>query len=169
MPGSVLPVVMQMEAGRSRGACRRTILAANLITVLLSVCVGLVFAGLLLPFSVPEALHRFWWALASLPLLLVLAHPRSIPFLLDRLLKALRRKPLEVQMTGSASMIAAGWSALTWVALGTHLAVLPQSAGPTPGRVAAGVIASRVILLLADLLMAGLVTLTSPRWSKAIT
>jgi hypothetical protein len=46
LPGSVWPVVMQMEAGRSRGASRRTMLAANLITVLLSVCVGLVFAGL---------------------------------------------------------------------------------------------------------------------------
>jgi glycosyltransferase 2 family protein len=214
LPGSVWPVVMQMEAGRSRGANRKTMLAANLITVLLSVCVGLVFAGLLLPFSVPAALHRFWWALAALPLLLVLAHPRSIPFLLDRLLKALGREPLKVQMTGSTSAIAAGWSALTWVAFGTHLAVLvaviggpspallalcigamglavsagvlflPAPAGAglrevvlgyvlvavlTSGQVLAVVIASRVILLLADLVMAALVTLTAPRWSKATT
>ena len=106
LPGSVWPVVMQMEAGRSRGANRKTMLAANLITVLLSVCVGVVLAGLLLPFSSPSALHRFWWALAALPLLLVLAHPRSLPFLLDLVLKALRRAPLGVQMTGSATMSA---------------------------------------------------------------
>src|ERR1035437_9112243 len=43
---------MQMDAGRRRGASRKTMLAANLITVtLLSLCVGLVLAALLLPFS----------------------------------------------------------------------------------------------------------------------
>jgi len=213
LPGSVWPVVMQMEAGRRRGANRRTMLAANLITVLLSVCVGVVLAGLLLPFSVPAALHRFWWALAALPLLVVLALPRSLPFLLDRLLKVLRRAPLDVVMTGSATRTALGWSALSWVALGTHLAVLvaaigkpslgllalcvgamglavsagvlflpaPAGAGMrevalgyvlvavlTSGQVVAVVIASRVILLLADLLMAGLVVLTSPRRSRAV-
>jgi len=212
LPGSVWPIVMQMEAGRNRGANRKTMLAANLITVVLSVCVGVVLAGLLLPFSYPAALHRFWWALAALPLLLVLAHPRSLPFLLDRLLKALRRAPLNVQMTGSATVSAVGWSAVTWVALGMHLVVLaaaigkpslgllalciggmglavsagvlflpaPAGAGPreivlgyvlvavlTSGQVVAVVIASRVILLLADLLMAGLVAL-SPRRSESV-
>lgn len=213
LPGSVWPIVMQMEAGRSRGAARKTMLAANLVTVLLSVCVGVVLAGLLLPFSVPSALHRFWWALAALPLLLVLALPRSLPFMLDRLLKLLRRAPLNVQMNGSATITAAGWSALSWVAFGAHLAVLvaaigspslgllalcvggmglavsagvlflPAPAGAglreivlayvlvavlTSGQVVAVVIASRVILLLADLLMAALVALTSPRRSHAM-
>ena len=213
LPGSVWPVVMQMEAGRSRGANRKTMLAANLITVLLSVCVGVVFAGLLLPFSSPAVLHRFWWALAALPLLLLLAHPRSLPFLLDLLLKVLRRGPLEVQMTGAATITAIGWSALSWVALGTHLAVLvsavsrpslgvlalciggmglavsagvlflpaPAGAGMreivigyvlvavlTSGQVVAIVVASRVVILLADLLMAGLAALWSPRHSQAV-
>jgi uncharacterized membrane protein YbhN (UPF0104 family) len=213
VPGSVWPVVMQMEAGRSRGANRKTMLAANMITVLLSVCVGVVFAGLLLPFSSPAALHRFWWALAALPLLLVLAHPRSLPFLLDHILKVLGRAPLEVQMTGRATMSAVGWSALSWVAFGTHLAVLaavisgpslgllvlciggmglavsagvlflpaPAGAGMreivigyvlvaalTSGQVVAVVVASRVVMLLADLLMAGLVALWSPHQAQAV-
>lgn len=213
LPGSVWPVVMQMEAGRRRGASRKTMLAANLVTVLLSVCVGIGLAGLLLPFSSPAALHRFWWALAALPLLLVLAHPRSLPFLLDRVLKVLRREPLGVQMTGAATMSALGWSALSWVGFGTHLAVLAAAVGasslgllalciggmglavsagvlflPAPagagmrevvlgfvlaaaltsGQVVAVVIASRVILLLADLVMAGLVAPSSRRRSKAV-
>jgi uncharacterized membrane protein YbhN (UPF0104 family) len=124
LPGSVWPIVMQMEAGRRRGASRKTMLAGNLIVVLLSVCVGVVLAGLLLPFSSPAALHRFWWALAALPLLLVMAHPRSLPFLLDLVLKVLRRDPLEVQMTPKETMAAVGWSTLRWVGFGTHLAVL---------------------------------------------
>lgn len=213
LPGSVWPVVMQMEAGRSRGANRKTMLAANLITVLLSVFAGVVVAGLLLPFAFPAALQRFWWALATLPLLLILAHPRSVPFLLDRLLRALGREPLNVQMTGSATMIALGWSALTWVALGIHLTVLAAAVGtpsltllvlctggmalavsagvlflPSPagagmreivlgyvllaalssGQVVAVVIASRVIVLLADLLLAGLVSAWPTRRPRAV-
>jgi uncharacterized membrane protein YbhN (UPF0104 family) len=205
LPGSLWPIVMQMEAGRRRGASRKTMLAANLITVLLSLCVGLVLAAVLLPFSSPAALHRFWWALAVLPLLVVLAHPRSFPFLLDRVLKVLRREPLQVQMTGSATMTALGWSTLSWIAFGAHLAVLAAAMGrpslgllalciggmglavsagllflPAPagagmrevvlgavlltvltsGQVVAVVVASRVIILLADLLLAGLVSLT---------
>ena len=205
LPGSLWPIVMQMEAGRRRGASRKTMLAGNLITVLLSLCVGLVLAALLLPFSSPAALHRFWWALAVLPLLVVLAHPRSFPFLLDRVLKVLHREPLDVRMTGSATMTALGWSTLSWVAFGAHLAVLaaavskpslgllalcvggmglavsagilflpaPAGAGMrevvlgvvllsalTSGQVVAVVVASRVTILLADLLLAGLVSLT---------
>jgi glycosyltransferase 2 family protein len=213
LPGALAPIVMQMEAGRARGANRVTMLTANLVTVLVSFCVGVALAGLLLPFSVPAALHRFWWALVALPPLLVLAHPRSLPFLLDRLLKALRRTPLDAATTGSATMTAAGWSALSWVALGTHLAVLvaaigkpslallglcigamglaisagvlflPSPAGAgmreivlgyvlvavlTSGQAVAVVIASRVIILLADLLMAGLVSPWPPRRSPAV-
>jgi uncharacterized membrane protein YbhN (UPF0104 family) len=205
LPGSVWPIVMQMEAGRRRGASRKTMLAGNLILVLLTVCVGVVLAGLLLPFSSPSALHRFWWALAALPLLLVMAHPRSLPFLLGLVLKAMRREPLDVEMTPRATMAAVGWSMLGWVGLGTHLAVLAAaiskpslgllvlciggmalavSAGliflPAPagagmreivlayvlvaalssGQIVAVVIASRVILLLADLLLAGIFSAT---------
>ncbi|MEP7192279.1 MAG: lysylphosphatidylglycerol synthase domain-containing protein [Actinomycetota bacterium] len=204
LPGSVWPIVMQMEAGRRRGANRKTMLAANLVTVLLGVCVGVVLAGLFLPFSSPAALHRFWWALAALPLLLVLAHPRSLPFLLNVALKILRREPMDMQMTNKATMAAAGWSTLSWVGLGTHLAVLAAAVGkpslglltlciggmalavsagllflPAPagagmreialgyvlvaaltsGQVLAVVVASRVILLLADLLLAGVFSL----------
>jgi len=204
LPGSVWPILMQMEAGRRRGASRKTMLTANLITVLLGVCVGVVLAGLLLPFSSPAALHRFWWALAALPLLLALAHPRSLPFLLDLVLKAMRREPVHVQMTYGATTAAAGWSTLSWVGFGTHLAVLaaavsepslglltlciggmalavsagllflpaPAGAGMreivlgyvlvaslTSGQVVAVVIASRVIVLLADLLLAAVFSL----------
>jgi hypothetical protein len=210
LPGSVWPIVMQMEAGRRRGASRKTMLAGNLITVLLSMCVGLVLAATLLPFSSPATLHRFWWALAALPLLLVLVHPRSFPFLVDRVLKLFRRAPLQVRMTGAATMTALGWSTLSWVALGAHLAVLaaaismpsltllalciggmglavsagvlflpaPAGAGMrevvlgvvllallTSGQVVAVVIASRVIILLADLLLAGLFSFT---WGKGM-
>ena len=100
LPGSVWPIVMQMEAGRRRGAARTTMLAANLITMLLGIICGLILAGLLLPFSSPAALHRFWWRLAALPLLLVLAVPRSFPFLFDGGRKVRGRRPRHGERNG---------------------------------------------------------------------
>jgi hypothetical protein len=208
LPGSVWPVVMQMEAGASRGANRKTMLAANLITVVLSLTVGVVLAAMLLPFSFPSALGRFWWVLAALPLLLLLVHPKSLPYFLDRLLLLLRRKPLGVQMSGAATLRASGWSLLSWVGLGGHLAVLcmfigtptwglvalcvggmalavsagvlfiPAPAGVgardlvlgyvlagvlTHGEILAVVLASRVVLILVDLMLAALASAKIPR------
>jgi uncharacterized membrane protein YbhN (UPF0104 family) len=94
LPGSVWPVVLQMEAGRARGASRRTMLGANLITIVLSVCVGLSVACLLLPLYDPAALARYWWALLALPVLLALLHPRALPAILDRVFALLHRPPL---------------------------------------------------------------------------
>jgi hypothetical protein len=200
LPGSVWPIVMQMEAAKPRGANRKTVIAANLITLVLSIATGLVLAGALLPFAFPDALGRFWWALAALPLVLILALPRSLPFLLDQVLRVLRRKPLGVQLSVAATLRAAAWALLSWVGLGAHLAVLcaavgtpsvglvalciggmglavsagvlflpaPAGAGMrevvlgyvlvsilTSGQAIAVVIASRAILILADLLLAG--------------
>jgi hypothetical protein len=200
VPGSVWPVVMQMEAGRTRGANRKTIIAANLITVVLSVAVGVALAGVLLPFSYAAALRRFWWALAALPLLVLLVHPKSVPFLLDWLLRALHRAPLGVQLTNRATGQAMLWSVMSWICFGSHLAVLSAAVGkpslgllalciggmglavsagvlflPSPagagmrevvlgyvlaavlnaGQVVAVVIASRALLIVVDLVLAG--------------
>jgi len=201
LPGSVWPIVMQMQAGRARGASRKTMLAANLVTVVLGLATGVVLAGVLLPFSYPSALHRFWWALASLPLVLFLAHPRSLPFLIDRVLRLLHRAPLGVQMSVADTLRASAWAVVCWIGLGLHLAVLvaaigkpsiglyalcigamglavsagilfiPAPAGAglrevvlgyvlvavvTSGQALAVVVASRVLLIAADLLLAAL-------------
>ncbi|MDQ1716359.1 MAG: glycosyltransferase 2 family protein [Pseudonocardiales bacterium] len=137
LPGSVWPIVIQMEAGRTRGANRKTIVAANLITLVLSFATGLVLAGALLPFSVPSALHRFWWALAALPLVLVLALPKTLPYLMDRLLLVLRRQPLGVRFDVRATIRASAWAIVSWVGLGVHLAILAAAVG----HVSAGLIA----------------------------
>ena len=129
LPGSVWPVVMQMEAGRARGASRRTMLAANLITVLMSCCVGLLLACLLLPLYDAKALGRYWWALLALPLLVGLLHPRVVPALLDRFFALLHRPPLGEQLDIGSGLRACGWSLLSWIGLGANLTVLSSALG----------------------------------------
>ncbi len=205
VPGSVWPIVMQMEAGRRRGASRGVMLAANLINLAVQLSMGLLIAGALLPFSSPEALRRYWWALAALPLMVVLALPRTLPRLLDRALVLAHRAPLGVTTRPTAVVAASGWSLVSWTGIGLHLLVLvvavggfswglvalcvggmslaftagilflpaPAGAGVrelilalvlstviSPGQAVAVVVASRVLLIVTDLLLAGVAALT---------
>lgn len=129
LPGSVWPVLMQMEAGRARGASRRTMLAANLITVVMSCCVGLLVACLLLPLYDAQALGRYWWALIALPLLVGLLHPRVLPALLDKMFALLHRAPLGEQLDIRSGVRACGWSLVSWTGLGANLVVLCAALG----------------------------------------
>jgi len=118
LPGSVWPVVSQMEFGRRQGIARRTMLAANVITLALSLTVALILAAVLLPLSSPDALGRFWWTFLLLPPLAACVHPRTLPALLDRLFRLIKREPLNQRMTGRSVVAAMLWSALSWLLLG---------------------------------------------------
>ncbi len=201
VPGSVWPVIMQMEAGRARGASRRTMLAANLITLAVSCAIGLLIACIFLPAYDSHVLARYWWVLLAIPFLLALLHPRALPGLLDRLFSLVHRPPLNEQLEVRASAKASCWSVLSWTALGLQLGILANGVGhrglstfllcigaialavplgilfiPAPagagirdvvlvlvltviltsGQALAVVVASRVLLILSDLVLAGL-------------
>jgi glycosyltransferase 2 family protein len=130
VPGSIWPVVMQMEAGHARGANRRTMLAANLITIVTTCAVGLIIASVLLPSFDTGAFHHYWWVLLAVPVLVALLHPRAITGLIDRVFGLFGRPPLGESLPPRAAVSAAGWSVAMWIALGAQLAVLGIAAGP---------------------------------------
>jgi uncharacterized membrane protein YbhN (UPF0104 family) len=205
LPGSVWPILIQMEAGRARGASRRTMLAANLITIVLSCTACLTLACLLLPLSGARALAGYWWLLAGLPFLVASLHPRAVPWLLDRAFALIRRPPLAQRLHVGDTARASAWALVSFVALGLHVAILALAIGggglstvllciggmglavaagvlfvPAPagagvrdvvltlvlssrldsGQALAVVVASRVILIVADVMLAGLAALT---------
>jgi glycosyltransferase 2 family protein len=129
LPGSVWPVVMQMEAGRARGASRRTMLAGSLLSIVLSCCVGLLVACVALPVWSAHALAHYWWVLLALPFLLALLHPRALPALLDRAFALVGREPLNEQLPLRSTLRAGAWSAVSWLLLGTHVYVLCAALG----------------------------------------
>ena len=208
VPGSVWPVIMQMEAGRARGASRRTMLAANLITVAINCAIGLLIACVFLPAYDTHVLARYWWALLAIPFLLALLHPRALPGLLDRVFALVHRPPLNEKLDVGASARASCWSVVSWAALGLQLGILANGAGhhgvslyllsvgamalavplgvlfiPAPagagirdvvlvlvlsvmltsGQALAVVVASRVLLIGADLLLAGVAAVSRRR------
>jgi hypothetical protein len=86
--------------------------------------VGLILACLLLPLSDSRALSQYWWLLLALPFLLALLHPRAVPRLLDLTTRILGRAPVDQRLPVPNSARAAGWSVVSFVALGVHIAVL---------------------------------------------
>ena len=129
LPGSVWPVVAQMEAGRRYGINRRTILAGNLLSLVINLVVGTIVACALLPASSPAALHRFWWLFLALPVLLPLLHPRILPAALDRVFALLRRPPVNDRLRPRAMLRAAGWGVISWAFYGAHIAALCAGLG----------------------------------------
>lgn len=138
LPGSVWPVLAQMEFGRKRGIARRTMLAANALTLALGLAVGLIVGAAMLPLTSASALRTFRWFYLFLPFLLALLHPRTIPGLLDWLFKRIGRPPLGQRLASSATLRAAGWALLSWVLFGLHLYALTSGLGVDgPGVLAA--------------------------------
>jgi hypothetical protein len=152
LPGSVWPVVAQMEFGKKKGIARRTILAANALTLSLSLAVGLILGAALLPLTSTSALRTFGWFFVFLPFLLALLYPRTIPGLLDWLFKRIGRPPLGQRLAWSAMWRAAAWALLSWVLLGLHLYALTNGLGVTGPRVLAATIGGFALAASAGIL-----------------
>jgi hypothetical protein len=201
LPGSVWPLVLQMEAGRRHGASRRTVIAGNLTTILVGCLVGLGVAVVFLAGSGSQALDGYPWLLAVVPFLVALLHPRAISAILDHVFGLLGRERLGQRVPLRSMATVASWSVAVYLGLGAHVAalVVPQAGGdlrtvavsvggmalavaagilfiPAPagagvrdavlgavllsvltiGQTLAVLVVSRVLLIVADLLLAGL-------------
>ncbi|WP_285731491.1 lysylphosphatidylglycerol synthase transmembrane domain-containing protein [Nocardiopsis sp. ATB16-24] len=149
LPGSVWAFVAQVELARDRSVPRSRGAAATLLAVAVTVAVGLTVAAVTLPLSSAEAARRWWWALASAPLLLAALHPRVVgwgvrtaarPF--ARFREVAEAGPLKV--SGRAMAASVGWTLVAWIPLGLHVWVLawavgadgPRSLGPAVGAYA---------------------------------
>ncbi len=130
LPGSVWPVLMQMEAGRAHGASRRTMFGANIVTVVLGCCTGLIVACLLLPLQDTAVIRSYWWILITLPVLAALLHPRALPALIDAALRVLHRPPLGQRLDVRAEARAAALFMFCWFALGLQMWILSRSSAP---------------------------------------
>jgi hypothetical protein len=140
LPGSVWPVLAQMELGRDHDIPRRRSAGALILAVVISLTTGLIIAGLTVPF---EAGHRYpalWWLLVPMPFLVPLLSPRVLLACLRRLPLLELDAALPAVMPARAMAAAVAWTVLGWLSYGLHIAVL---AGAFPAHgVAPLVIAS---------------------------
>jgi glycosyltransferase 2 family protein len=132
LPGSIWPVLAQMELGNEYQVPRHRSASASVLTMLLVVIAGLLTALVALPFVAGST--NDVWALLAAPALLVLLIPRVLNAVLSRLLRLARRPPLEVELTGRAILAALAWSFVSFVGYGVQIWVLALALGAPAGK-----------------------------------
>jgi uncharacterized membrane protein YbhN (UPF0104 family) len=133
LPGSVWPLLAQMELGREQQLPTGRSATAAGLNVVLNLTTGIVLGVMGLALSDTGRLDDYWWMLLLLPPFLVLLHPALLSRCTAVALRLLRRPPIETRLTTPALLQAVGWSAAMWIALGAHIAVLAHSVGAEGG------------------------------------
>jgi uncharacterized membrane protein YbhN (UPF0104 family) len=134
LPGSVWPVVAQMELGKAHGLSRRPVGTVALLVMVLNVATGLLVAVVLLPFTSPHALSHYGWAIAFLPVGLALLHPRILNPVVNKAFSLARRDPLERPLTLRGIAIATGWTMLMWASYGVQIWALADGLHATGAK-----------------------------------
>ena len=138
LPGSLWPVVAQMEMGRDEGVPRTRMAVSFLVNLGLAVFVGLALglpvllargSGLLARGSGLLALLALVSVAVALPLL---AQPRLLNAGLARALALARRPPLGHDLSRRALARAVGWLLACWIAYGLHVWALAVDLGARP-------------------------------------
>lgn len=124
LPGSVWPVLAQIELGRDRGIPRSRSAIAAVVALLVGLIVGSVVAAVLVgPLHIGGALG--WAAIAAvLPGLVLIVRPRLLETLIRFVLRVARRGQDGFTIDARGLRHTALWSLVMWLALGAHVFVL---------------------------------------------
>lgn len=121
IPGTIWPMLAQMEMGRELGVPRSRSAAAFFLMMPIQIATGLLVTLVTLGWD------RFGWLLLFIPLFVVLLEPKVINSVIGYALRRLKREPLERPLTRRGMLTALGWALAGWIAYGVHLYfVAPQ-------------------------------------------
>jgi hypothetical protein len=133
LPGSVWPVVAQMQLGRAYRIPRARSAAAAALAMLVSLVTALVLAAATLSVAGGARSAGYWWAFAAVPVLLAGLHPRVANPALKTIFRVTRRPAIE-PLTGETIRKTAGRSLVGWLLAGAHIWVLAVALGAAPWR-----------------------------------
>jgi hypothetical protein len=131
VPGSVWPVVAQMEMSRDLGVGRTQAGGASLVALALAAPTAVLAAALTLPFVSASALSHYWPVLLVLPFAAALLHPPWLNRMLNFMLRVARRGELPQPVKRVPLLIAVGWLMFAWVAFGVSTWALAHELGAT--------------------------------------
>jgi uncharacterized membrane protein YbhN (UPF0104 family) len=134
LPGSVWPLLAQMDLGREHRLPAARSAAAAGLNVVLNLTTGILLGLVGLALSGSGGLEDYWWVLLLVPLFLVLLHPPVLNRCTAIALRLLRRPVVETRLTLPALLQAIAWSAAMWIALGLNIAALAHGVGAEGGR-----------------------------------
>ncbi|HXL93992.1 MAG TPA: lysylphosphatidylglycerol synthase domain-containing protein [Streptosporangiaceae bacterium] len=127
VPGSVWPVLAQMELSSAHGVPRHRSATASMLCPLITISCGLLAALLTLPFVAGS--RSYLWALAAAPVLLACLCPKVLNSGMARLLRLTRRPPLERPLGRRTIAACVAWSVGSWVCYGMQVWLLADRLG----------------------------------------
>jgi uncharacterized membrane protein YbhN (UPF0104 family) len=137
LPGSVWPYLAQARIGKTYGVPVSRSAVAGVLFVLLHCATGAVVAAALLPLAGDETIQqRFGWLPWTIPLFVVLLHPRVIHALLSLAHRITRRGAVPRVLPWSAMLPAIGAMAVAWACYGLALFLLVAPLGGSSGQAA---------------------------------
>lgn len=134
LPGSVWPVVAQVELARDRGVDRSRSAAATVVSLALVLLSAVAVAAATLPFVAGDAARRYWPVLLVLPVVAAVCWPPVLGRLLALALSVTRRPPLPTALDAPAVLRALGWSVVGWACFAVHVALLLSDLGVAAPR-----------------------------------
>jgi hypothetical protein len=132
IPGSVWPVLTQMELGARANVPRTRSASASILTMILSLATGLLVSAATVPFAHYSAGYN--WVFVFVPVILVCLYPPVLNPLLNWLFKLAKRPGLDQPVTLSMLIKPLAWSLLAWLANGAQIWLLADKLGAPAGR-----------------------------------
>ncbi len=134
LPGSLWPVLAQMELAREHGVPRKR----SAVTALVAIAFGLTSAGLVaaatLPWAATGSLAKYRYVFLVPLVGLLLLVPPVFNRLANVALRVLKRPPLERGVSARGTALALGWGVAQWVLWGVALWVLARGVPGAHGR-----------------------------------
>jgi len=127
LPGSVWPVLMQMEMGVALNVPRATMFWATAVAMMLAVVTGALVGIVAVPALLTHGGAAYMLVLVAVPLGLTLLYPPVLNRLLAFAMRVLRRPPLDQELTGPVLLRASLFTFATWLANGLHVYILAAS------------------------------------------
>jgi hypothetical protein len=131
LPGSVWPVLAQMELSSARGVPRAKAASASLILLALAVLCGGLAAAVTLPWVSVAVLHHYVWVLVVVAACAGMLCPPVLSTLLARACTLLRRPLVEPPPTTRRLGAGAGWLLLGFVLHGVAIWLIARDLTPS--------------------------------------
>ena len=131
VPGAVWAVAAQVSLAQDYRVPKRRSGTATLVSMAITLVVGLIMAGVTLSLASAGAARHYWWVLACIPVILIGLYPPVTKFGLDLVLRILRRPGLDRPLSLGGMARAVGWTTLGWIFYGVHAWLL---AGDIAGK-----------------------------------
>ena len=129
LPGSVWPVVAQMELGRQHGVPRKQSAVAAMLSMVVGVTAGGLVAAATLPFVAAGELKPYRYAFLLPAAGLVLLVPRVFDRVSAFGLRLVKRQPLDRGLSPRGIATAMAWALLQWALWGLAVSALAEGPG----------------------------------------